>query len=75
MEKLNELSVSDLIALYDNCNTKDEAKIISVIEEKSGINISEEESLWNNIILFLTAVAIVLFTLTVYSACLKYITS
>ena len=74
MEKLERLTVSELMELYHNCSEKDNAKIIAEIERKSGINISEEEeSLKDTILEWLTIGLIVVFMGVIFIAALKII--
>lgn len=49
MNKLRELSISELIDLYNECDHNDEEKILSIIEKKTGILLprdSDYDYLW-----------------------------
>ncbi len=73
MEKLEKLTVSELIALYNNCAKKDEPKIEAEIERKTGINISEEQGNFDKVMANIGIIGASVFIGTLFWAAIKII--
>lgn len=73
MEKLKELTIAELIALYEHCSEKDEAKIEVEIERRTGFNISEPESFLYTLMQIVIILCLGFIVFLIAASCVKWL--